>query len=452
MAVFEVGSAAEALALVAALVASEQPEVSRVVVAGNKRSAEELLANQLATVPTEQRHMLSTGRLGTADDEPEPKKPRHCLTLADADALLRAKADPQTSLDENLYWAADAQRIDHVRALLGAGARPDGYLCRRWGRTTALVSASMRGGATIARLLLGAGACTSSHSGSDWPALTWACCRGHLAVVQALLSAGADPNQRSASGVRAIHLPPTACRLPPVACCLPPAACLLSSHRAYLPPCAHLLSPTQLSPLSIAALYGRASIVPTLLDAGASADALCNRGWSALRYATIARGDTRDAIIDGAAIAGALGRAVLRYNGDRVEEQEEEEEEDDEEDAASPQRQEVVWALVNAKAALRSLDDRALQRVLRVLGAHTSSATANDRSEDQQSCHSALVSRVLAAAPPPAAARKHIAAFRIHRFLRDAFFNPSYAFARRFVARQAGVSGAITNIETVDNI
>jgi hypothetical protein len=169
--------------------------------------------------------------------------------------------------------------------------------------------------------------------------------------------------------------------------------------------------------------------VPALLNAGASAKVLCNRGWSALRYAIITRfrfqrGDTRDAIME-----DALG---------------------DEEDAAVPHRQEVVWALVNAEAALRSLDVRALQRVLRVLGVDTSSATANDRSEDPQSSRSALVARVLAAAPPPAAARKHIAAFRIHRFLRGAFFNPSYAFARRFVIRKAGVGGSAANIDHVN--
>ena len=84
--------------------------------------------------------------------------------------------DPQEVLDEALVWAAKADRVDAIRALVEMGARVD----------------------------------ADPYRGTP---LTWAACNGRLASIRALVELGADPNGRGSfggpshgKGVTAIHL------------------------------------------------------------------------------------------------------------------------------------------------------------------------------------------------------------------------------------------------------
>jgi ankyrin repeat protein len=84
--------------------------------------------------------------------------------------------DPQEVLDEALVWAAKADRVEAVRALVELGARVD----------------------------------ADPYRGT---ALTWAAANGRVATIRALVELGADPNRRGTfggashgEGVTAIHL------------------------------------------------------------------------------------------------------------------------------------------------------------------------------------------------------------------------------------------------------
>jgi ankyrin repeat protein len=84
--------------------------------------------------------------------------------------------DPQEVLDEALVWAAKADRVEAIRALVELGARVD----------------------------------ADPYRGTP---LTWAAANGRTASIRALVGLGADPNQRGTfggpshgQGVTAIHL------------------------------------------------------------------------------------------------------------------------------------------------------------------------------------------------------------------------------------------------------
>lgn len=88
-------------------------------------------------------------------------------------------------------WRGDA---DGVRSLLRRG---DVNWIDADGRT-ALSHAAERGHLAVISALLGAGADADARAKNGYTAIVWAARRGHAAVVEALLAAGADPNVTSA--------------------------------------------------------------------------------------------------------------------------------------------------------------------------------------------------------------------------------------------------------------
>jgi ankyrin repeat protein len=103
------------------------------------------------------------------------------------------------NLQDRLVNAAGWRKPAEVRALLAAGADPNGP--DRCG-TTPLYRASVQGEGANVEVLLTAGAApdVESGTGEEGLPLCGAAVWGHLDAVRALLAAGADPNLREDHG------------------------------------------------------------------------------------------------------------------------------------------------------------------------------------------------------------------------------------------------------------
>jgi ankyrin repeat protein len=109
--------------------------------------------------------------------------------------------DPQEILDEALAWAARSDRVEALSALVARGARVDADVYRG----TPLVWAAAMGRVGAVQRLIELGADVNGRSSFGGPghgegvvALHLAAGRGSLAVIEALLAAGADPRVRDA--------------------------------------------------------------------------------------------------------------------------------------------------------------------------------------------------------------------------------------------------------------
>ena len=100
-----------------------------------------------------------------------------------------------------LMWAVAERHADVVRALLDAGADPRASTVKGF---TPLLFAARNGDIPMARTLLAAGV-DVDHTGTDGThALPYAIILGHDAFAHFLIGAGADPNA-SMGGIRALH-------------------------------------------------------------------------------------------------------------------------------------------------------------------------------------------------------------------------------------------------------
>jgi len=106
-----------------------------------------------------------------------------------------------------LHYAVRFGRRAAVEALLAQGADPNAVAERWWMERTPLHSTAMRGHAEIARWLLQAGADLESRNEHDYTPLLLAVRWARWAVVDVLLSAGADREARDAQGLGARDWP-----------------------------------------------------------------------------------------------------------------------------------------------------------------------------------------------------------------------------------------------------
>lgn len=105
-------------------------------------------------------------------------------------------------VQELLFDAARLGRDDMIPVLLEAGADIEGVDAKGH---TALVLATYHGFETTAALLLDRGAAPNGTTASGSP-LMGVAFKGHLAIADRLLAAGADPNLRNAAGQTAIMM------------------------------------------------------------------------------------------------------------------------------------------------------------------------------------------------------------------------------------------------------
>ncbi|MFC1232837.1 MULTISPECIES: ankyrin repeat domain-containing protein [Streptomyces] len=109
------------------------------------------------------------------------------------------KRRKRKKLSGRLVEAASSEDVGAVRALLRAGADPDGADAHG---TTPLYAAAVGGSAEIVARLLEAGASpdVESRGETDGTALCAAAAWGHADVVRRLLAHGADPDLREDDG------------------------------------------------------------------------------------------------------------------------------------------------------------------------------------------------------------------------------------------------------------
>lgn len=197
-------------------------------------------------------------------------------------------APSQTSA---LIAASQAGRLDQVKALLAAGALPNG--ADEPGQRP-LLAAIAAGHTEIVRLLLQRGASPNVKGPQGRTPLGMAAASGQLRIVRLLLRADADINARSDNRATALH---EAVRFDHPE--------IVRQLLAAGPDTAHY-DREGLHPLALAAVPGRLSCLQALLEAGIAADLPDRSGLTALYWARrydqalaesllVERGASRDA-------------------------------------------------------------------------------------------------------------------------------------------------------------
>ena len=165
-----------------------------------------------------------------------------------------------SSSDEKLYNSSASGDIEGVISALAQGGRvtvrsPDGF-------TPLLIAALEGGGHTdICGLLLAHGSnVNEADSDTKHTALFYAAVKGHNAVVEALLSWGAEVNQQDYLGSTPLHF---ACQEDHLLCVL---TLLKAGASLTLPNSQGTL------PIHAAALHNRVEVVRTLVEHGCSPD------------------------------------------------------------------------------------------------------------------------------------------------------------------------------------
>lgn len=157
-----------------------------------------------------------------------------------------------------LVIAAREGQVEAVRALLKAGAEPDG----RNGGMTPLAAAALRGHASVVRVLLRAGAQPNATGLNGQPPLISALQLGHTDTVRLLLQAGANTRVTDRAGDSPLVMVINQGRADLLA--------LLLQHGAN----PNQLDASGLSPLYWAQQNQREDLAQRLLEAGAQADRL----------------------------------------------------------------------------------------------------------------------------------------------------------------------------------
>ena len=378
--------------------------------------------------------------------------------------LLDAGADtcvdaPSLNGDTALMCACRGGYTAIVRALLGAGANP---LCARHEGDTALHAAATVGSTDIVTMLLYAGAdkCVDGTSADGDTALICASRGGFTAIVRALLDKDAFVHCVNGKGADALYAAATAGSVDIVTMLLHAGAGM----------CVDAACEDGHTALMRASHGGHAAIVRALLRAGAN-----HCVWNHKKHTAIAIAATADAahpevvqvllrarwefpvLVQGAVYevayghgypetyGAALGQMLSRDTGFWM---------------LSQHRVEIAWSLLDAGA---SLDESSMgsghyevrmKNVFHLLEEDEptlppppllsvwvpeSAATFGHYTNPQPTYlvqkakyHAAM--GLLAKAVSP---RKRAAAFRIHRFWRDACFDPVFAHARKHVKRLA---------------
>jgi hypothetical protein len=140
------------------------------------------------------------------------EKNRKCGFLSALSALLvlhagtlghTATGSDAPTISPEMAQAVSSDNAEAVRALLAAGAAPDGKDDLGW---TALHLASAGGRTAVAALLLDRGADPNARANFDLTPLHWASLSGHAEVVGLLTRRGARTDSRSVYGMTPLHL------------------------------------------------------------------------------------------------------------------------------------------------------------------------------------------------------------------------------------------------------
>ncbi len=115
------------------------------------------------------------------------RRMKHHHLVFFAISLLLSTSGCVQDIDRHLLAAAEEGVVPAVKALLDAGAAPNGLPDQEW---TPLKAASFNGHVEVVRTLLSAGAQVNRTEDEDTP-LMFAAWRGHAAVAKVLLDAGA---------------------------------------------------------------------------------------------------------------------------------------------------------------------------------------------------------------------------------------------------------------------
>ena len=108
------------------------------------------------------------------------------------------------SISRKLYVAAQDANLDEVKALLTAGAKPNGY--QDPDGASALIRASNRGSLEVVTLLLAADASVDHRTASGWSSLMVAAAAGHTDVVRLLLDRNASVDLKTYTGYSALMM------------------------------------------------------------------------------------------------------------------------------------------------------------------------------------------------------------------------------------------------------
>ena len=203
------------------------------------------------------------------DDLDEPQTP----------GRERAYAGALEGMDGVLFGAARDGDLGLVQKLLQRGVNPDDTTGSKYGNTP-LMAASEKGHVAIVRALLDAGANVKHATNDGWTALYLASSSDNVAIVEMLLAAGASINKATDVGRTALMAASASGRTAIVVALL--AVPGIAVNQANNEGRTALMYTSALS-------HGRTAIVELLLAAGADINQTNWLGWTALNEAAYSR-------------------------------------------------------------------------------------------------------------------------------------------------------------------